>query len=166
MQGNPLTLVGTPLTVGDKVPDCHLLTKELKPFALSSAKGKVTLLFSVPSLDTSVCSLETNRFNKEMEKFRDNVAAFAISMDLPFAQGRWCVSEGVKNLTVLSDHRDADFGQKFGILIKELRLLARAVFIVDREGVIRYHYVCKEVTQEPPYNEVLKHLNQLCASTV
>jgi thiol peroxidase len=165
MKGQPLTLVGNPTKVGDKLPEFTVIKKDLSPFNASSILGKVSLLFSVPSLDTSVCSRETHEFSKSLAKFGDQVAAYTISMDLPFAQGRWCLQEGVSNLNVLSDYREASFGLSCGLLIKELRLLARAVFVVDQNGIIRYQYLCKEVASEPPYAEVLQNISQLLAGS-
>src|SRR4030066_583116 len=149
MKGNPLTLVGNEVKVGDLAPDFVALDNNLSPVLLSSFKGKVLVLSSVPSLDTPVCDLETRRFNEEASGLGSNVAILTISMDLPFAQKRWCGSAGVDKVVTLSDHRDASFGTSYGVLIKELRLLARAVFVLDRSGVIQYVEIVKELTQEP-----------------
>ncbi|MBP1738896.1 MAG: thiol peroxidase (atypical 2-Cys peroxiredoxin) [Deltaproteobacteria bacterium] len=159
--GNPLTLVGPSLKVGDKAPDFTVLDNSLNPVRLSSYKGKVCILSSVPSLDTPVCDLETRRFNQEAAILGPDVAVLTISMDLPFAQKRWCGAAGVDKVTTLSDHRDASFGTAYGSLIKELRLLARCVFVVDREGVIRYIQVVKEISQEPDYGAVLDAVRKL-----
>jgi len=159
--GNPLTLLGPSLKVGDKAPDFNVLDNNLNPVRLSSYKGKVCILTSVPSLDTPVCDLETRRFNQEAATFGPDVAVLTVSMDLPFAQKRWCGAAGVDRVTTLSDHRDASFGASYGALIKELRLLARCVFVVDREGVIRYVQVVKEVTKEPDYDAVLDAVRKL-----
>lgn len=155
MRGNPLTLVGNELKVGDKAPDFRVLDNNLSPVQFSSYRGKICVISSVPSLDTPVCDMETRRFNDEAGKLGSDVVILTISMDLPFAQKRWCGTAGVDKVTTLSDHLDASFGQAFGVLIKELRLLARAIFVVDREGVIQYIQLVKEVANEPDYGAVL-----------
>lgn len=160
-KGNPLTLVGPELKVGDKAPDFTALDHALSPVTLAAAKGKVAILVSVPSLDTAVCDLETRRFNKEAASLGSGVVVLTISMDLPFAQARWCGAAGIQNVKTLSDHRDASFGTAYGVLIKELRLLARAVFVVDREGVLRYVQLVKEMTHEPDYEAVLAAVEKL-----
>lgn len=159
--GNPLTLLGPALKAGDKAPNFNVLDNTLNPVQLSSYKGKVCILSSVPSLDTPVCDLETRRFNQEAATLGSDVAVLTLSMDLPFAQKRWCGAAGVDKVTTLSDHRDASFGTGYGALIKELRLLARCVFVVDRDGVIRYIQVVKEQTQEPDYGAVLDAVRKL-----
>lgn len=158
MKGNPLTLTGKQIKVGDSAPDFEVVANDLSAVRLSSFSGKVCLIASVPSLDTSVCDTETRKFNEKAGTLGDNVAVLTISMDLPFAQSRWCGAAGVENLQTLSDYRKADFGEKFGVLIEELRLLARAVFIVDEKGIIRYIQIVKEVTNEPDYDEALEAL--------
>ena len=155
LMGNPLTLVGDQIMVGTATPDCTCLDVELKPVRLSEFAGKVRVLSSVPSLDTPVCDLQTRRFNAEAEKLGADVQIITISMDLPFAQKRWCGAAGVERLITLSDHRDAAFGQAYGVLIKELRLLARAVLVVDRQGVITYRELVHEVSHEPDYEAAL-----------
>ena len=161
MKGNPLTLVGSEVKVGDTAPDFEVLNDKLEPVKLSSFKGKVVVLVSVPSVDTPVCDLETKRFNQEAGKLGDDVVILTISMDLPFAQKRWCAAAGVQNVLLLSDHRDASFGNSFGVLIKELRLLARTVFIVDRKGTVQYVQYVQETTQEPNYDDVLRAVNKV-----
>lgn len=161
MKGKPLTLLGNELKVGEPVPDCELVGKDLEPVPLSSFRGKVCIISSVPSLDTSVCDIMTRRFNEEAVALGQDVVVLAISMDLPFAQDRWCIATDVKNVYMFSDHRSAAFGQAFGVLIKDLRLLARAVFVVDREGIIRYIEIVNELTHEPDYEEVLKAAKEL-----
>ncbi len=154
-QGNPLTLLGEELKVGDKAPDVELLANDLSPVKISSYLGKVVVIATVPSLDTPVCDLETRQFNERATSLGDDVVVLAVSMDLPFAQKRWCGAAGVERLTTLSDHKDAAFGKAYGVLIKELRLLARAVFVVDKTGVIRYIELVKEITKEPDYDAPL-----------
>ncbi len=161
MRGNPLTLVGEELRIGDKAPVFTALDTGLAPAGLSDFAGKVLVITSVPSLDTPVCDLETRRFNEEAGKFGDAVQVLTVSMDLPFAQKRWCGDAGVKTVKTLSDHRDASFGLAYGVLIKELRLLARAVFVVDREGVVRYIQLVKEIAHEPDYDAVLAEVEKL-----
>ena len=160
MKGNPLTLVGKELKVGDPAPDFEVLDNDLTPVRLSSFKGKVCVVCSVPSLDTPVCDMETRRFNEEAGKLGTDVRILTISMDLPFAQKRWCGAAGVDKVVTLSDHRDASFGAAYGVLIKELRLLGRAVFVLDRKGTIRYIQIVKEVTDEPDYDAVLEAVNK------
>ena len=159
--GNPLTLVGNEVKVGDKAPDFEVLTTDSAPFRLSSMHGRTCIISSVPSLDTSVCDVETRRFNQEAGRLGPDVAMLTISMDLPFAQKRWCGAAGVAHVQTLSDHLDASFGMSYGVLIKELRLLARAVFVVDKEGVIRYIQLVKETTNEPDYEAALSAVRQL-----
>lgn len=156
MKGNPITLVGNEVKVGQQAPDAELVANDLSTVKLSALRqGKVCIITSVPSLDTPVCDLETRRFNTEAGKLGDSVVIAAISMDLPFAQSRWCGAADVKNVQTLSDHRDAAFGNNYGVLIKGLRLLARAVFVVDKQGVVRYVEIVKEVTSEPNYEAAL-----------
>lgn len=161
MQGKPLTLVGHELKVGDRAPDFVALDSELNLISLNAYRGKVCIIASVPSLDTPVCEIETKRFNKEAAALGPDVRILVMSMDLPFAQKRWCAAEGVEHLQTLSDHRDASFGSAYGVLIKELRLLARSVFVVDRDGKVTYIQLVDEITREPDYNEVLKAVRGL-----
>lgn len=161
MKGNPLTLVGNEVKVGDEAPEFEVLSNDLSPVRLSSFRGKVCIVSSVPSLDTPVCDTETRRFNEEAQKLSSDVAILTISMDLPFAQKRWCGAAGVTGVQTLSDHRDASFGTAYGVLIKELRLLARAVFVVDRNGVVQYVQLVKEITQEPDYETILTAVRKL-----
>ncbi len=155
MRGTPLTLLGNRLQVGDQAPEAQILDNNLAPVDLSSYKGKVLLISSVPSLDTPVCDMETRRFNTEASNLGPDVAILTISMDLPFAQKRWCGAAGVDRVTTLSDHREASFGLAYGVLIKELRLLARAVWVVDNEGIIRYHQLVRDTAEEPDYDAAL-----------
>ena len=160
-QGNPLTLLGSTINVGDAAPDVVLLGNDLSPVQLSAYKGKVCVISVVPSLDTPVCDIQTRKFNEEAGSLGENVAILTMSMDLPFAQARWCGAAGVDKVATLSDHRDAAFGEAFGLLIKELRLLARAVLVVDQEGIIQYIQLVKEVTEEPDYSAVLEAVKKL-----
>lgn len=156
MGGNPLTLVGDEIQVGAQAPDVELLNNALEPVKISDFAGKVVIISSVPSLDTPVCDLQTRRFNSEAAGLGEEVAILTVSMDLPFAQARWCGAAGVEAVTTLSDHRDAAFGQAYGLLIKELRLLGRAVLVLDKQGVVRYVQLIKEIKTEPDYDEVLE----------
>lgn len=161
MRGNPLTLVGKEVKVGESAPDFEVLDNDLSPIKLSSFQGKVCVISSVPSLDTPVCDMETRRFNQEAAKLSADIQILTISMDLPFAQKRWCGAAGVDKIVTLSDHRNASFGIAYGVLIKELRLLARSVFVVDREGIIKYVQMVNEISQEPDYDAVLNAVNNL-----
>jgi thioredoxin-dependent peroxiredoxin len=161
LHGNPFTLAGEPVRMGNPAPDVTLLDNDLNPVKLSDYRGKVVVLAAVPSLDTPVCDMETRRFNTEAAGLGDEVAILTISMDLPFAQKRWCGAAGVDQVVTLSDHKDGAFGLAYGLLIMELRLLARAVLVLDREGVIRYHQLVEEVSQEPDYDAALKAVKEL-----
>ena len=161
MKGNPLTLIGKELKVGDSAPDFEVLDNDLSPVKLSSFRGKICVISSVPSLDTPVCDMETRRFNKEAGKLSADIQILTISMDLPFAQKRWCGAAGVDKLVTLSDHRNASFGIAYGVLIKELRLLARSVFVADREGIIKYIQMVNEISKEPDYNAIMNAVNNL-----
>lgn len=161
MKGNPLTLSGPLPAIGIKAPDFTALNNDLSPASLSDFRGKVIIISSVPSLDTPVCDMETRRFNQEAGGLGDKVTVLTISMDLPFAQARWCGAAGIDKVITLSDHRDASFGKAYGVMIKELRLLARCVFVVDKEGILRYTQLVKEITEEPKYEEVLKAVKGL-----
>jgi thiol peroxidase len=159
--GNPMTLVGTELKVGDDAPDVEVIDNDLQPVKLSTYKGKVAIVAAVASLDTGTCDVETRRFNQEIGKLGDDVVVLTISMDLPFAQKRWCGAAGVEAVKTFSDHRSAAFGEAWGVLMKELRLLARAVFVVDRGGDIRYVELLGEVGDEPNYDAALKAAKEL-----
>ncbi|HUT30490.1 MAG TPA: thiol peroxidase [Sedimentisphaerales bacterium] len=161
MKGNPLTLLGDEVKVGDAAPDFEVAANDMSVVKGASFRGKVCIICSVPSLDTPVCDTETRRFNEEAGQLGNQVTVLTISMDLPFAQKRWCGAAGIKNVQTLSDHREASFGAAFGVLIKELRLLARAVFVVDKAGVIRYIQLVGELSKEPDYDAALKAAKDL-----
>lgn len=161
MKGSPLTLLGNQLKVGESAPEFELLDNDLSKVNASAFRGKICVISSVPSLDTPVCDMETRRFNEEAGNLGDDVSIITISMDLPFAQKRWCGAAGVEKVTTLSDHFDAAFGMAYGVLIKELRLLARAVFVVDREGIVQYIQIVKEVADEPDYDAVIAAVKKL-----
>ena len=161
MKGKSLTLLGSELKVGQKAPDFEVVANDLSTVKFSSFLGKVCIISSVPSLDTSVCDRMTRRFNTEAGELGEEVAVLTISMDLPFAQKRWCGAAGVNNVQTLSDYRQASFANAFGVLIKELRLLARAVFVVDKDGIVRYIQVVNELTEEPDYQAALDAVREL-----
>lgn len=151
----PVTLLGSELKVGDQAPDFKALDNDLEEKSLTDYKGKIKLISVVPSIDTGVCSIQTNRFNEEAKQL-ENVQVLTISMDLPFAQKRWREVNNVESLNMLSDHRDADFGEKYGVLIKELRLLARSIFVVDSNDKITYVEYVSEVSDHPDYDKALE----------
>ncbi len=161
MKGRPVTLLGDPVKVGDAAPDFEVIAKDLSPVRFSLFHGKFCIISSVPSLDTSVCSVQTLKFNEQAGKFGPDVITITVSMDLPFAQKRWCEAENAENIHVFSDHQYASFGMRYGVLIKELRLLARSVFVVDRDGLIRYMQIVNELTNEPDYQLPLDIVKEL-----
>jgi thiol peroxidase len=162
-KGDPLTLLGGDLKVGDNAPGASLLGNDMTEVRLSDvfASHRACVIATVPSLDTPVCDVEARRFNSSAAALGDDVAILAISMDLPFAQARWCGAAGVEAVKTLSDHREAAFGMAYGVLIKELRLLARTVFVVDRKGVIQYVQIVDEITAEPDYEAALKAVRDM-----
>jgi len=166
MKGKPLTLLGQEVKVGDKAPNFTVIANDLSAVDLSSFRGRICIIASVPSLDTSTCDKMTRRFNEEAAKLGNDVVVLTISMDLPFAQKRWCGAAGINNVQTLSDYRDVSFGRAYGVLIKELRLLARAVFVVDRDGVVRYVQLVEELSNEPDYQAVLDAVKGLLQTTV
>src|SRR5690625_1705994 len=147
------------MNVGDQAPDFTALSNDLKEISLSDYKGKVKLISVVPSVDTGVCSLQTQRFNNEAGKI-GNVQVITVSMDLPFAQKRWVEENKVDKLDILSDHQKADFGEKYGVLIEELRLLARSIFVVDSSDKITYKEIVSEVSNHPDYDKALAAAGQ------
>jgi thiol peroxidase len=149
--GNPMTLIGPELKAGDKAPNFNALDNSLKPVDLAATGNGFRIFSVVPSLDTPVCDMQTKRFNDESGKLGD-VTIYTVSMDLPFAQKRWCGAFGVDHVKMLSDHKDASFGAAFGTLIKELRILSRAIFVVDKNNVIRHAEYVKEVGEHPNYD--------------
>lgn len=153
-KGNPYTLLGQEIKIGVKAPDFTVVDNGLAPVTLASYSGKIKIISAVPSLDTPVCDTETRRFNLEAAGLPDSVAVLTISLDLPFAQKRWCGAAGIDKVTTLSDYQDRSFASAYGILIKELKLLARAIFIIDASDTVRYIQVVPEVTNEPDYAAV------------
>jgi thiol peroxidase len=160
-KGTPLTLLGPEKKTGDIAPDFCVLDASLNEVCLSNFTSKVLLISVVPSLDTPVCELQTKRFNQEASSLPDKVAVLTISMDLPFAQARFCSVAGIKRVQVLSDHKNAAFGEAYGSLIKELRLLSRGIFVIDAQGVIRYVEYVKEITEHPDYEAALAAVKEL-----
>ncbi|MDZ7695361.1 MAG: thiol peroxidase [Deltaproteobacteria bacterium] len=154
-QGDPLTLLGEEIGQGASAPEVQLTNGDLETVGLRGEGEEVLIIASVPSIDTSVCSKETKRFNQEAEALPGAAKLKVVSMDLPFAQQRWAKEYEATRITFLSDHREAFFGQAFGVLIKELRLLARAVFVIDAAGKISYMQLVEEVTDEPDYEAAL-----------
>lgn len=160
LKGKPLTLVGPELKVGDKAPDFVTLDPNMNPVTLADTRGKVRIFSVVPSLDTPICDTQTRRFNKEAAGL-PGASVYTISMDLPFAQNRWCAAAGVDKVKMLSDHKNASFGESYGTLIKELRLDARALFVLDQEDVICYAEYVKEVGEHPNYEGALDAAKKL-----
>jgi len=158
--GNPLTLSGSEIKVGDKAPDFYALNNKLEPVKLNDFEGKVRVISIFPSIDTPVCAAQTRRFNVEAAKLED-VQILTVSCDLPFALGRFCAAEGIDKEITLSDHVALDFGLKYGFAIDELRLLSRGIVVVDKEGVVKHVEYVKEITEEPDYDSAIKAVNEL-----
>jgi thioredoxin-dependent peroxiredoxin len=156
---NPVTLLGNEVKVGDQAPDFKVLANDLSEVTLQNSKGNVRLISVVPSIDTGVCDAQTRRFNEEAVKF-DNVKVLTVSVDLPFAQKRWCGANGIENVQTLSDHRDLSFGEAYGVAIKELRLLARAVFVVDSNDKVTYVEYVSEATNHPDYDAAIAAVSE------
>ncbi len=161
MKGNAITLLGNDVSVGQKAPEATVVANDLSEVKISSFIGKKLILSVVPSLDTGTCDLQSKRFNMEAGKLGDSVKILTISMDLPFAQKRWCGATASDKIQTLSDYRYASFGEAYGLLIKGLRLLTRAVLIIDKNGIIQYKQLVSEVTKEPDYEVVLTALKNL-----
>jgi len=159
LKGNPMTLVGAEVRVGDKAPTFEVVAGDLSKVTMEAFKGKKILFSVVPSLDTPVCDSQTKRFESEAAKL-PGVEIVTMSTDLPFAQKRWCGAAGVDKVKVLSDHRETSFGKAYGVLIKELRILARAIFVVDSKGTVRYVEYVKEVADPPNYDAALSAARQ------
>jgi thiol peroxidase len=157
-KGDPKTLVGDQVEVGQPAPDFELTNGSMETVTVQDLKGKPTLISVVPSLDTPVCQTQTKRFNEEIASLGDQVHAFTVSLDLPFAQGRFCTSEGVENMQSLSDYKDRSFGTNWGMLIDELKLLARGVFVLDADGNVVHAETVGEVVDEPDYATALEAL--------
>lgn len=158
-KGSPVTLVGNVVKVGDMAPNFTVLANNLSEVTLKDSEGHVRLICVVPSIDTGVCDAQTRRFNEEAASL-PGVKILTISCDLPFAQARWCAAAGIENVQVLSDHRDLSFGEAFGVVMKELRLLARSIFVVDSTGKITYKEIVNEVTNHPNYTAAIEAAKQ------
>lgn len=161
VKGNPLTLLGTELKTGDKAPDFTVLDGDLKEVGLKDFTGKIKLISVTPSLDTPVCDIQARRFNQEMAKLPEDIVILNISMDLPFAISRFCTIAEIDKVKAFSDHREASFGNAYGVLIKELRLLARSIFVVDRNDLIKYIEIVPELTDHPDYDKALESVKKL-----
>ncbi|MDP8254924.1 MAG: thiol peroxidase [Candidatus Alcyoniella australis] len=161
LNGTPMTLIGKLIQVGAQAPDFKLLDNDMQQVGLDAITGKTLIISVVPSLDTPVCDMQTRTFNKAAVELGADVEILTISMDLPFAQKRWCGAAGVEAVRTLSDHRYASFGEAYGLLIGELRLLARAVIVVDEQRVVRYVQLVPEISAEPDYNEVIARVAEL-----
>ncbi len=160
-QNNPVTLLGKEVAVGDTAPSFTVLSNDLKPVTLEDSKGKIRLISVVPSLDTGVCAQQTRRFNEEAAALGEDVAILTISVDLPFAQARWCGAEGIDAVQTLSDHRDLSFGEAYGVVIQELRLLARSIFVIDQDDKVAYVEYVPEVTDHPDYDKAIEAVKKL-----
>lgn len=160
-QGSPLTLLGPELKVGDKAPDFQSMEGFGQMVNLSNFADKVKIFNVIISVDTPVCDIQTKRFNQEAANMSDQVEIITVSMDLPFAQGRYCGAEGIDKVRSISDYQHASFGEAYGVLIKENRLLCRALFVVDSDNIVRHVEYVEEVTQEPDYNAALEVANSL-----
>lgn len=160
-KGNALTLLGQELKVGDKAPDFQVVDNSLNPVKLSDFKGKVVLLSATPSIDTGICDLQAKRFNKMATEVSSDVVILSMSVDLPFALARWCGATGSDKIKTLSDYQDWNFGLQYGLLIKETRLLARSVWIVDKDAVIRYIQIVHELPTEPNYDDAFQALQKM-----
>lgn len=161
LDGTPLTLLGPEIRTGDKAPDFSALANDFSAVSLNSAKDKIRILLSLPSLDTDVCDAEARRFNKEAEKWGKNVIVYGISVDLPFALTRWCSKVDFNSIRTLSDHRSLSFANAYGTHIKESRTLSRAVFVIDRKNIVRYVEYVAEIGHHPNYDAAIATVNKL-----
>lgn len=161
MNGHAAKVVGAELKKGDKAPDFTLINNALEPVKKSDFDGKVVVISCVPSIDTPVCEMETRRFNVKADKLPGDVVVLTVSRDLPFAQARWCAANGVEKVITVSDYRDFGFARDYGVLLEDLGLLTRAVFVADKKGIIQYIQFVPEVTQEPDYEAVLAEVKKL-----
>jgi thiol peroxidase len=160
-KGNPLTLIGSELKIGDKAPDFTVLDGDLKEVRLKDFSGKIRIISVTPSLDTPVCDMQARKFNQEATNLPDDIVVLNISMDLPFAISRFCATAGIDRVKAFSDHRDASFGSAYGVLLKELRLLSRSIFIVDKDDVIKFIEIVPELTNEPDYDKALEVVKKI-----
>jgi thiol peroxidase len=160
MGGNPVTLLGNEVKQGDKAPDFTVLTGDMQPYSLKDAGSKVKIISVVPSLDTGVCEMQTLRFNNEALELEDTII-LTISVDLPFAQKRFCNAHSIQNVMTLSDHKDLSFGLNYGFVMEENRLLSRGVVVVDQDNIVRYVEYVKEVKEHPDYQKALEEAAKL-----
>ena len=160
-KGNPATLLGSEVKVGDTAPDFRVVDNGLQPVTLATAAGKIQLIAVVPSLDTPVCDTMTRQFNQDVANLPDSVVVYTISVDLPFAQKRWCGNAGIDKVQTLSDYQDRSFGLNYGLLLKDLKLLARAVYVIDQNEKVVYVELVPEVTAEPNYTAALEAVKKL-----
>lgn len=157
----PVTLIGNEIKVGDQAPNFTVTANDLSAVTLTDLAGKIRLFSVVPSLETGVCDQQTRKFNEAAAKLGEDVAIYTVSMDLPFAQKRWCGAAGIDKVVTVSDHREASFGEAFGVHMKELRLLARSIFVVDADGKIAYVEYVPEGTNHPNYEAALEAVKAL-----
>ncbi|SRR6266404_1625066 len=160
MRGNPLTLLGREVKPGEKAPDFDVVNDSLKPVNLAATSGAVRIFSVIPSLDTPVCDAQTRRFNEEAAQL-PGVDIYTVSMDLPFAQKRWCGAYGVDKVKMLSDHKSGSFGEQYGTLIKELRIESRAIFVLDKDNTVKHVEYVKEVADHPNYEAALSAARSL-----
>lgn len=160
-KGSEMTLLGPEVRVGDEAPDFRLVDNALQPVTLADSHGKIRMITVVPSLDTPVCDTMSRKFNEEASRLPEDVVVYTISMDLPFAQKRWCGNAGIARVVTLSDYQDRSFAMAYGLLIRELKLLARAVYVIDRNDRIAYRQIVPEVTEEPDYRSALEAVRAL-----
>lgn len=160
-KNNPVTLVGNEVKVGEKAPNFTVLANDLSPVTLQDSAGKVRLISVVPSLDTGVCSIQTNKFNESAASLGEDVVILTVSCDLPFAQKRWCGANAADAIQTVSDHRDLSFGEAYGVVMQELRLLARSIFVVDKNDVVTYVEYVGEGTDHPDYEKALEAVKAL-----
>ena len=160
MKGNPVTLLGNEVKPGDKAPDFTVLTGDLQPYSLKDAGSRVKIISVVPSLDTGVCEMQTIRFNREASGLKDTVV-LTVSVDLPFAQKRFCSANGIDHVITLSDHKDLSFGLNYGFVMEELRLLGRGIVVIDRDNTVRYVEYVREVGNHPDYEKALEEARKL-----
>mgnify|MGYP006787379671 FL=1 len=160
-KNGPVTLIGNEVKVGDQAPDFKVLANDLSEVTLKNSEGKIRLFSVVPSLETGVCDKQTRTFNEAAANLGENVVIYTVSMDLPFAQKRWCGAAGIDNVVTVSDHRDASFGEAYGVHMKELRLLARSIFVVDEAGKVTYVEYVPEGTDHPNYDAAIEAVKAL-----
>jgi len=163
LKGNPLTVIGERLKVGDKAPNFKLVANDLSTVTLDDSAGKVRLISVMPNLSTGICDAQTRRFNEEAAKLGDEVVALAVSSEHPWNQKNWCAAAGIDRIQVLSDHMDMNFGTAYGTYVKELRLEQRSVFVIDRDGIVRYVEYVPEIAQHPDYDAAIAAVKEVLA---